>query len=169
MRSMVKHRIEVSLTAHVDMIQQLVLDAYEIQKDRLSRGVIDPVGPGNILYYRMIRQTGHTAALKKLLSKRFQAENDACVFGVFHTSRERDAFFYPSRNPQTGEELPIPDVDKKERTTTIAHFMGTEIDKANIIVFSDTLHDPKRLAAAHKMLQEGRSAFTNLTLVVFLG
>lgn len=168
MKSMVKHRIEVSLTAHVEMIQQLVLDAYEIQKDRQSRGVMDPAGPGNILYYRMIRQTGHTAALKKLLSKKFQTENDVCVFGIFHNSRERDTFFRISRNPQTGEELPAPDIDERS-TATITHFLGTEIVKANIIVFSDTLHDPKRLAAAHKMLQEARNCITNLTLVVFLG
>lgn len=169
MKSMIKREVEISLNAHVEMVQQLVSDAYEIQKDRQSRGVIDPICSGNMLYYRMLRQTGHTAALKKLLSKRFQAENDAYVFGVFHTSRERDAFFYPSRNPKTGEELPIPDVDKKESTTTISQFMGTKIDKADIIVFSDTLHDVKRLVAARKMLQDARSSLTNLTLVVFLG
>ncbi|AFU64506.1 hypothetical protein [Salmonella phage SKML-39] len=169
MKSMIKRKVEISLNSHVEMIQQLVSDAYEIQKDRQSRGVIDPICSGNMLYYRMLRQTGHTAVLKKLLSKKFQVENDAYVFGVFHTSRERDAFFQPSRNPQTGEELPIPDVGKNESTATISHFMGTNIDKANIIVFSDTLHDVKRLANARKMLQDARSAFTNLTLVVFLG
>ncbi|AEN94102.1 hypothetical protein PKNFJJPA_00143 [Salmonella phage vB_SenAc_BPS6] len=169
MQSMIKRKIEISMNAHVDMIQQLVADAYEIQKERQIRGVIDPICSGNMLYYRMLRQTGHTAALKKLLSKKFQVENDAYVFGIFHTSRERDAFFYPSRNPQTGEELLIPDVDKKESTTTITHFMGTRIDKANIIVFSDTLHDVKRLAAAREMLQDARTSLTNLTLVVFLG
>ncbi len=165
MQSMIKRKIEISMNAHVDMIQQLVADAYELQKERQIRGVIDPICSGNMLYYRMLRQTGHTAALKKLLSKKFQVENDAYVFGVFHTSRERDAFF----NPQTGEELLIPDVDKKESTTTITHFMGTNIDKANIIVFSDTLHDAKRLSAAHQMLKDNRICFTNLTLVVFLG
>ena len=169
MQSMIKREVEISLNAHVEMVQQLILDAYEIQKDRQSRGVIDPICSGNMLYYRMLRQTGHTAVLKKLLSKRFQAENDAYVFGVFHTSRERDAFFQPSRNPQTGEELPIPDVGKNESTTTISQFMGTKIDKADIIVFSDTLHDVKRLVAARKMLQDARSSLTNLTLVVFLG
>ena len=169
MQSMIKRKVEISLNAHVEMIQQLVSDAYEIQKDRQSRGVIDPICSGNMLYYRMLRQTGHTAVLKKLLSKKFQVENDAYVFGVFHTSRERDAFFQPSRNPQTGEELPIPDVGKNESTTTISQFMGTKIDKADIIVFSDTLHDVNRLAAARKMLQDARTSLTNLTLVVFLG
>lgn len=169
MKSMVKRKVEISLNSHVEMIQQLVMDAYEIQRDRQSRGCIDAAGTGNMLYYRMIRQTGHTAALKKLLSYNFQTENDVCVFGVFHTARERDAFFQPSRNPRTGEEFPAPDVSKKENTTTISHYMGTGIDKANIIVFSDTLHDPKRLVAAHKMLQDARSSLTNLTLVVFLG
>jgi hypothetical protein len=169
MQSMIKRKVEISFTAHVEMIQQLVLDAYEIQKDRQTRGVMDPTCPGNILYHRMLRQTGHTAALKKILSYGFQTDNNIFVMGVFHSARERDALFYSSRNTQIGSDLPLPDVDKKEHTTTISHFMGTKIDKANIIVFSDTLHDPKRLAAAHKMLQENRSSFTNLTLVVFLG
>lgn len=169
MQSMIKRKVEISMNAHVEMIQRLVLDAHEIQKDRQSRGVMDPTCPGNILYYRMLRQTGHTAALKKILSYDFQTENNLNIMGVFHSVRERDSFFSSSRNTQIGADLPAPDVDKKEHTTTTSHFMGTKIDKANIIVFSDTLHDPKRLASAHEMLREGRTAFTNLTLVVFLG
>lgn len=167
MQSMIKRKVEISLNAHVEMVQQLILDAYEIQKDRQSKGgVTDPTWPGNILYYRMLRQTGHTAALKKILSYDFQTENNLNIMGVFHSVRERDSFFCTSRNIH---ETPAPDVDKKESTTTVAHHMGTKIDKANIIVFSDTLHDPKRLAAAHEMLRNSRSALTNLTLVVFLG
>lgn len=165
MQSMIKRKVEVSLNAHVEMIQQLILDAYEIQKDRMLRGNTNPCCPGNILYYRMIRQTGHTAALKKLLSYDFQTQNNLKIMGVFHSVRERDYFF----RSHAGTDVPMPDVDKKESTTTTSHYKGTSIDKANIIVFSDTLHDPKRLAAAHEMLQDGRSAFTDLTLVVFLG
>lgn len=166
MKSMIKRKVEISLTAHIEMVQQLILDAYEIQKDRQSRGgVTDPTCPGNILYYRMLRQTGHTAALKKILSYDFQTENNLNIMGVFHSVRERDSFFHS----RAGADVSLPDVDKKQHTTTISHYMGTGIDKANIIVFSDTLHDPKRLASAHEMLREGRTAFTNLTLVVFLG
>lgn len=163
MQSMVKRRVEISLNAHVEMIQQLILDAYEIQKDRESRSLVDVIEPGNILYYRMIRQTGHTAALKKLLSYNFQTENNVRIMAVFHSESERGSFFSSPCN------VPAPHVDKKDSTTTISHYMGTKIDKADIIVFSDTLHDPKRLDAAHKMLKESRSALTNLKLVVFLG
>lgn len=166
MQSMIKRNVEISLNAHVEMIQQLVLDAYEIQKYRQSKGgVMDPTCPGNILYYRMLRWTGHTAALKKILSYDFQTENNLNIMGVFHSARERDSFFHP----RPGADVPLPDVDKKQHTTTTSHYMGTGIDKANIIVFSDTLHDPKRLESAHEMLREVRSALTNLTLVVFLG
>lgn len=167
MQSMIKRKVDISLNAHVEMVQQLILDAYEIQKDRASRGGVDPICPGNMLYHRMLRQTGHTAALKKILSYDFQTENNICVMGVFHSIRERDSFFNASGNSQVGTYTP--DVDKKHHTTTISRYMGTNIDKADIIVFSDTLHDPKRLASAHEMLREGREAFTNLTLVVFLG
>lgn len=163
MKSLVKRKVEVSLNAHIEMLQQLVLDAYEIQKDRESRSLVDVIEPGNILYYRMIRQTGHTAALKKLLSYNFQTENNVRIMAVFHSESERGSFFSSPCN------VPDPHVDKKDSTTTISHYMGTKIDKADIIVFSDTLHDPKRLDAAHKMLKESRSALTNLKLVVFLG
>lgn len=169
MQSMVKRNVDISLNAHIEMIQQLVLDAYEIQSDRKSKCQHNPSCPGNMLYHRMLRQTGHTAAMKKLLSYNFQTENEVCVFGVFHSAREREAFFTQSRNVTTGEYYDKPDVDKKDSTSTVANYMGTKIDKANIIVFSDTLHDPKRLDAAHKMLKDNRSVFTNLTLVVFLG
>ncbi|AXF41647.1 putative histone-like protein [Salmonella phage vB_SalM-LPST94] len=167
MKSLVKRKVEVSLNAHIEMIQQLVLDAYEIQKDRRIRYDLDPADSGSMLYYRMLRQTGHTAVLKKLLSEKFQIENEIDVFGVFHTARERDTFFTQSKNVTTGEQYEK--FDRKEKTSTIANFMGTNIDKANIIVFSDTLHDAKRLSAAHQMLKDNRICFTNLTLVVFLG
>ncbi|WPJ48940.1 hypothetical protein RCIP0012_00158 [Klebsiella phage RCIP0012] len=163
MKSMVKRRVEISLNAHVEMIQQLVLDAYEIQKDRESRRLVDVIQPGNILYYRMIRQTGHTAALKKLLSIDFQKENNVRIISVFHSETERDSFFSSSPN------APGPYADKIASSITISQCMGSVIDKANIIIFSDTLHDPKRLDAAHKMLKDIRSALTNLKLVVFLG
>lgn len=162
MQSMVKRRVEISMNAHVEMIQQLILDAYEIQKDRESRSLVDVIEPGNILYYRMIRQTGHTAALKKLLTCNFQTDNNVSIMGVFHSERERDSFL--SSHTVSGQN-----VDKKDSTITISSFRGTKIDKADIIVFSDTLHDPKRLDAVHKMLKDGRSALTNLKLVVILG
>lgn len=168
MQSMVKRRVEISLNAHVEMIQQLILDAYEIQKDRESRSLVDVIEPGNILYYRMIRQTGHTAALKKLMSYNFQTENNVRIMAVFHSERERDSFF-SSPSPSSPYNAPAPHVDMKDSTTTTSHYRGTKIDKADIIVFSDTLHDPKRLDAVHKMLKDSRSAFTNLKLVVILG
>lgn len=166
MQSMVKRRVEISLNAHVEMIKQLILDAYEIQKDRESRSLVDVIEPGNILYYRMIKQTGHTAALKKLMSYNFQTENNVRIMAVFHSESERGSFF---SSPSSPYNAPEPHVDMKDSTTTISHYMGTKIDKADIIVFSDTLRDPKRLDAAHKMLKESRSALTNLKLVVILG
>lgn len=163
MQSMVKHRVDISLYAHVEMIKQLILDAYEIQKYRDSQSLVDVIDPGNILYYRMIRQTGHTVALKKLLSYNFQTENNVRIMAVFHSEVERDSFFSSPCN------VPPSNIDKEDSTTTIRHYKGTKIGLADIIVFSDTLQDPKRLDAAHKMLKESRSVLTNLKLVVFLG
>lgn len=171
MTSMIKREVNVSITAHVDMITQLVLDTHELHLHRFTkRGRRDQVfSPGCMLYHRMSRQTGHTAALKKLLSYEFQTNNNLFVMGVFHTSQERDNALRSTRDVVTGKEFPAPDIDKKEHTTTIKNWIGTKICDANIIVFSDTLHDPERLSAAMDMLRNNTNAFPNLTLVVFLG
>lgn len=155
MQSMIKRKVDISFTAHVETIVQVVSDAYILNKERdAHKNLRDTAARcGNMVYYRMLRQTGHTAALKKLLSPEFQKENDAYVYAVFHTMREHDLF------------LPEQNVKK----TTIASFPASDIHVANIIVFSDTLHDPKRLAAAQDMIQNNPALFPNLALVVFLG
>lgn len=169
MQSMIKRKVDISMNAHIEMVQQLVLDAYTLNTERLikqGRGQC-VYQSGNAFCYRMLRQTGHSSALKKLLSREFMTENDLHVFGLFFTSRERDVIFSPSRNVTSGVEYPV-DINESV-TATIKTWKGTSIDKANIIVFSDVLHDPRRLELAQAMILEHSSHFPNLGLVVYLG
>lgn len=171
MQSMIKRKIDVSITAHVELISQLVQDAYILNKERLiDKGRRQDVFcPGNFLYHRMLRQTGHTAALKRLLSQKFREDTDAYVFGVFHVGRERQTLSCPARDFETGQQYPNPEIDTKGSTCVIDNFVGTRISEANIIVFSDTLHDPRLMEKAYAFIRENAAVFRNLALVVFLG
>lgn len=124
---------------------------------------------GNMLFHRMVRQTGHTAAMKKLLSNNFLLENNLYVFGVFHTSRERDELFKQAQNINTGKVFPVPDIDKNAHTGTIRNVEGTNIHNADIVVFSDTLHDPRRLSDAMDCIGVLRPTLNKVKLFVFLG
>lgn len=171
MQSMIKRKVDISFTAHVEMLLQLVMDAYTINTERYvnkGRGHI-VTQPGNFLYYRMTRQTGHTAALKSLLSENFRTKNDVYVFGLFHSDIERQAVFDATRNMNSGEAYEGLEHTKKNDTSTLKNFLGTNICNANIIVVSDTLHDPKRLHEANTFFRENAGIFTNLGLVVYLG
>ena len=170
MQSLIKRKVDISLNAHVEMIQRLVLDAYILNTERhVDKGRRDEVFcPANMLYYRILRQTGHTAALKKLLSKEFQEMHGLRTFGVFHSASEMRAVFNVSRDVHTGQTFPKPDIDRNF-TATSANWLGTKIDQADIIVFSDTLHDPRRVKAAQEMVMLNSHLFPNLALVVFLG
>lgn len=171
MQSMIKRKVDISITAHVELISQLVLDTYALHMDRyIEKGRQDAIlFPGNFLYYRMSRQTGHTAALKKLLSKDFQKEADASVFGVFHRELEREAIFSPARELHTRNQYPVPEIDKNASTCVINNFQGTKISEANILLFSDTLHDPARMEIANNFVRQNAAVLHNLALVVFLG
>lgn len=171
MKSLVKREINISITAHVELVTQMILDCYEINLHRIEKekrlGI--PYCPGNMLYHRMLRATGHTAALKKLLSNEFYEKSGINVFGAFHCETELEFALKNSRNVRTGEEFPAPEIDKRKRMGTINRWIGTAISEANIIIFSDTLHDKQRLDNVHKFINENATCFPNLRLVVILG
>ena len=170
MNSLVKREINISITAHVELITQMILDCYEINLHMIEKGKRSiPYCPGNMLYHRMLRQTGHTAALKKLLSNDFYEKSGINVFGVFHRQMDLESALKNSRNVRTGEEFPTPDIDKRKRMGIIHDCFGTAISEANIIIFSDSLHDKQCLDDVHKFINEKSNCLPNLRLVVVLG
>lgn len=171
MNSLVKREVNISITAHTELITQMVLDCYEINVHRTKKEkrYDTPYCPGNMLYHRMLRATGHTAALNKLLSNDFHEKSGINVFGVFHRERDLENTLKNSRNIRSGEEFPTSEIDKHKRTGTIHNWVGTAISEADIIIFSDTLHDKRRLELAHDLISGNANCFPNLGLVVFLG
>lgn len=167
MQSMIKRKIDVSITAQVDLISQLVLDTYALHMDRyMEKGRQEAIfTPGNYLYYRMTRQTGHTAALKRLLSADFSAEKDVYVQAIFHSGRERRCFLDSFKDETNG----IISIEERLCGDVGTEYRGLNPSRANILVFSDTLHDTRRMDAAQKFLKNNPAHFPNLALVVFLG
>lgn len=158
MQSLIKRRVDISLDAHVQHILRLVEDAYILQKEReIETGLFaTSFQHDNMLYYRMLRRTGHTAALKKLLSEKTRQDMDAEIFAVFQTQTEL-------RNYRNSSDPSC------RRSTTFADWRrGSGIEKANIIIFPDATYGPDRMKIAHTMLLDTDS-FPNLRLVVFLG
>lgn len=172
MNTMLKKEINLSINAHVELVTRMVLDAYEINKHRAekSRDRTAILYPGNMVYHRILRQTGHTAALKRLLSDKFQAEHGVRTLGIFHTTQEMKANLMTSRNIHTGETYEVPEIPVSSRATIRVNLDGEiGLQDTNILIFSDTLHDDRRLKDAHQFVSETIPQLPNLMLVVFLG
>ncbi len=171
MNSLVKREINISITAHVELVTQMILDCYEINLHRIEKEKRPdiPYCPGNMLYHRMLRATGHTAALKKLLSNEFYEKSGINVFGIFHRQKDLESALKNPSNVWTREEFPAPEIDKRKRMGTIHECFGTAVSEANIIIFSDSLHDKQCLDNVHKFISENASCLPNLRLVVVLG
>lgn len=163
MQSMIKRKVDISITAHVDLISQLVLDAYELNKEAAKPG--RAFERGQMLYHRMCRQTGHTAALKNLLSADFSAEKDVYVHAIFHTERHRRSFLDSFKDETNGNAK----IEERLCSSIGIERAGLKPSEANILVFSDTLHDSRLLDNAYKFLKGNPEHFPNLALVVFLG
>lgn len=172
MNSMLKKEINLSINAHVELVTRMVLDAYEINKHRAEKGRDRTIllGSGNMVYHRILRQTGHSAAMKRLLSTKFQEEHGVNILGVFHTTQEMKSHLQASLNIKTGEKYENPEIPVNSRATIGVNMDGEYgFNGTNILVFADTLHDDRRLKDAHRFVSMNISRLPNLLLVVFLG
>lgn len=153
MESLVKREVNISLTAHIDMVSQMVLDGYEVACHRFKKN-------GNLrlddaIYHRFMRQTGHTSAMKRILSEEFQEAHQIKTWGLYHSTREKNSFH------ETGSNFSI--IGRPETLIGIPHDI-------NVLIVSDTLHDGKRLTCVQNfIIHEIREKFNELRLVVFLG
>lgn len=81
MTSLIKTSVNIAITPHVELIHQLILDGLEMAnfyKERRGSGYCLKSGA---IYYRNMRQTGHSAALRSLYkSPKFENINVLSVF-----------------------------------------------------------------------------------------
>lgn len=160
MKSMVKRDVAIAFTPHIDMITQMVIDAYEVlayrRKDKGQELRCD-----DCLYHRFLRQTGHSAAMKILLSETWQDAHGIKTYGLFHKQAEALAL-----------------ANKTDPRITNVASIGSNPEvvyskipsDTTVLIVSDSLHDGERIERAWRFIdQHLRSRLPNLTLVVFLG
>lgn len=92
MQSMIKRDISLSITAHSELIRQLILDGLEVAEFRketfASKGVYRL--KGDAIYYRNMRQNGHSTALRTVYaSQEFENVN---IMSVFIDGTQQKAF-----------------------------------------------------------------------------
>lgn len=159
MQSLVKREVQVSYNAHIDLISQMVIDSLEVMRHRER----SPIDPGNALYHRMLRQTGHSAALRRLLSADWQEQNKINTFGLFFTQKEAD---------NNTIRDPLSEVLRNYGVIGRPVSVIGLVQEVDVLIVCDTLHSHERHKQAWEFigknfLEEGASI--NLRLVVFLG
>jgi len=155
MKSMVKREITFAYDEHVDMIQQLVLDAYAMRIEGGRQGLYRD----DCVIYRVLRQTGHSEALKLLLSDNWKTKHGLVTHGLFMNNA--------LGNLLLGGHVP------ESTWSTINDFENTSKLKLNkdtsIILVSDVLHSGREMDRAWDAIDNNLHLLPNLKLVVYLG
>jgi hypothetical protein len=153
MKSMVKQEITFAYNEHVDMIQQLVLDAYAMRIEVGRQGLYCD----DCVIYRFLRQTGHSTALSLLLSDNWQTKHGVVTHGLFMNNA--------LGNLLLGGHVP------ESTWSTINDFENTsKLNKdTSIILVSDVLHSGREMDRAWNAIDNNLHLLPNLKLVVYLG
>jgi len=157
MKSMVKREINFAYDEHIDMIQQLVLDAYAMRMESERRELYR----SDCVIYRFLRQTGHSEALKLLLSDNWQKQHELGTHGLF-------------MNNVAGYQLLGSEIDflcdwstiNDLENITSKHRPSKDI---SIIIVSDVLHSGRDMDRAWNAIDNNLHLLPNLKLVVYLG
>lgn len=156
MKSMLK--LSVQLDAHVDVIKTLILDSYNLSQSMLKMNKIVPIEQQlyqYAIYYRFMRNTGHTTALKSIISD----ESFPKVYCVFEsTARANEALSINSKTIKS--QCVLNDMENSLKGIKLDH---------EIIVFSDMLQMPETMEQCWSLLKENIGSFPQLKQVVFLG
>lgn len=160
MKSMVKREISIALNPHIEMITQMVVDSYEVLTHRREdKGLA--LRRDDCLYHRFLRQSGHSAAVRILLSEDWQKKQGIRTYGLFHTSSE-GLVATNGTNPRLSNFSPI---NSKPESISAKIPVDT-----SVLIVADSLHDGKRIDKIWDFIDSHlRGHLPNLTLVVFLG
>lgn len=159
MQSMIKRDINIAITPHIELITQMILDAVEVVQFRRGKTKTDFLRRDDAIYHRFLRQTGHTTALKHIISKQFLEETGLEVIAMF-------------AKEQTIKHTLSPEEAAMHNAFTIFQFEKGDVligRNPKVLVVSDSLHDPAYQSKVWNVIQNNPSLQTSLTLVVFLG
>lgn len=159
MQSMIKRDVNIAITPHIELITQMILDAVEVTEYRRGKTKTDFLRRDDAIYHRFLRQTGHTTALKHILSKKFLEETGLEVMAMFEKEQAIQYSLYPEQKAMNN-------------AFTISRFERGDVligRTPKVLVVSDALHDPAYQAKVWEVIKNNQALQLNLTLVVFLG
>lgn len=165
MQSMIKREISLSITAHSELVRQLLLDGLEVATHRRSKF------PGNVyradnrlqndaIYYRNMRQNGHSTALRTVYSSP-EFENIG-VITVFTDSGQLNNFMSKVDNKNQVSECLFTEFTVER---DLGNLQGAKIE---VLV----LHDYVSIDAIRRgwdLVYKIQESLPDLKLVVFLG
>lgn len=159
MKSMVKRDVNIAITPHIELITQMILDAVEVVEFRRGKSKTDFLRRDDAIYHRFLRQTGHSTALKHILSKQFLEETGLEVIAMF------------AKEETIKHTLNREEVGMNNAFTTFQFEKGDVLIGRNpkVLIVSDSLHDPAYQSKVWSIIQNNPGLQTSLTLVVFLG
>lgn len=162
MQSMIKREISLSITAHSEFVRQMILDGLEVATHRRSKfaGNADNRLQNDAIYYRNMRQNGHSTALRTIYSSP-EFENIG-VASIFTDSSQLNNFMVKVENKnQVSKYLFIEFTAVRD----LEKLRGIGID---ILVFHDyvSIDSIKR---GWDLVYKIRESLPDLKLVVFLG
>lgn len=160
MQSMIKRDVNIAITPHIELITQMILDAVEVTEYRRGKTKKDFLCRDDAIYHRFLRQTGHTTALKHILSKEFLQKTGLPVIGVFSGTQQLDNFLVGSELRNMHNTFSVNQLERGDV------FVGR---KPKVLVVSDALHDPSYQTKVWEVIKNNQALQLNLTLVVFLG
>jgi len=162
MQSMVKREVSLSITEHSEFIRQMILDGLEVARYRCEKHSINPFHMlrSNSIYYRNMRQNGHSAALRTVFnSKEFE---DVGVISVFLDNKQRVSFRDGGQNRR-----------RYDKCLFSEDTIFSEIDilrgcKVEVLVLNDYI-SINAIKRGWDMLESLSYRLPHLKLVVFLG
>lgn len=163
MQSMIKREVSLSLTAHSEFIRQMILDGLEIARHRCQKynnlGV-DHMLSSNAIYYRNMRQNGHSTALRTVFSS--PDFDDIGIISVFTDANQRTNFLQTATN---GNNISDCLFTEHSLVSGIGRLRGQKIE---VLVFNDYI-SIAQTGKAWQLLQKVLIELSHLRLVVFLG
>lgn len=160
MNSLVKREVNIAITPHIELIKQLLIDSLEVVKHRASTSKTSHYHflRDNAIYYRVMRATGHTAALKQIVSNDFYSKTGIEVLALY--DKEQRMF------------KDFPTIDDRNNVITKYDFSNKHhiISNRNIriLIITDEI-GTSRVEETWNMIAHNIERLFTVELVVFLG
>ncbi|AIX13014.1 putative histone-like protein [Erwinia phage phiEa2809] len=160
MQSMIKREVSLSLTAHSEFIRQMILDGLEVAKHRQEKYKGSVHINSNAIYYRNMRQNGHSTALRTVFNA--PEFDDIGVISLFLDNSQRLNFLNNSANTQNLKECLF---WEKTFESDLGKLRGQKIE---VLILNDYI-SIDAIKRGWNVIEKVSVQLPHLKLVVFLG